>query len=116
MKIRNGFISNSSSSSFICDFRKKEISIKEVKKDLQIILDFYNTLFKKDLKFNDVFNEPFFVTKKDFNELFKLQTYGMKKEEMIGHLLIESKGTNTVPYILLDIIENKFKGTRSNFG
>ena len=49
MKIRNGFVSNSSSSSFICNIYegKKKLNIKEIKEIIGKIFDMYDETYGK---------------------------------------------------------------------
>jgi len=66
MKIRNGFVSNSSSSCFICDV---DMTPKEAKELLKIILDCYNTMMEEEEKYEDVFGTVCIGTKKDKKDL-----------------------------------------------
>jgi len=77
MKIRKGFVSNSSSSSFICD-NKSNLTIEQVKKILVNIFELATdaeTIKTEDNKhrgfpnrFEDMFQEPFII--KDLTEKY----------------------------------------------
>jgi hypothetical protein len=63
MLFRNGFVSNSSSSSFILGAygESENISLEYVDHWLHTLLDMYNELFQKNLAFEEVFDPPFVV-------------------------------------------------------
>lgn len=108
MKLRTGFVSNSSSSSFVCDTK---MSVKEVESSLRRLLEIYNEFFDASLKFNEVFKKPFRCTK----EYQKSMTeWGY--DANVGSLIIESESDNTIPYVLFDWIEEKFNGYRNHLG
>jgi hypothetical protein len=73
MKIRKGFVSNSSSSCFIinANYRtgglKKDFSSEEIVESLKIMLDCYKKLFDFDLTYDEVFDDPKIIDK-DFLE------------------------------------------------
>jgi len=70
MKIRLGFISNSSSCSFIVvvDQTPAETDLK-----LKAIIEFHNILKKDNIKFEDTFH-PSFIAKGDFAKKYELYT------------------------------------------
>jgi hypothetical protein len=125
MKIRNGFVSNSSSEAFICD---SKISLKEAKEILIKMLEFYNEILTGDKRFsiygyNKVFQEPKFLTKEFFEEVLEPyydSEYSLKEkisyEEVKDKLIILSVSDNTIPFELFDIIQAKFAAQRIHLG
>ena len=114
MKIRKGFVSNSSSSCFICGlWGDNEYSIKEMIPILQKMLDFYNDLEEESLSFDDVFKLPEIATTEDF-ELLK--NWDVDKKKVKGKILIYGKEDNSIPYMLHSIIETKFSADRIHLG
>jgi len=111
MKKRMGFVSNSSSSSFICDTK---MSSEEAKDKLVILLDFYNEFNDEDLCFESVFDEPFIATKEYAESGLAKYHSGIATAE--GKLVIESATDNSIPYSLFDMIESKFNATRCHLG
>jgi len=111
MKIRNGFVSNSSSSSFICD---TEISLEKVKEKLVLMVDFYNDLNDEDNDFEDIFNEPFIsddsYCKSDWADYYE----AMRNSK--GKIIIESAQDNSIPYGLQNLIEDTFDAYRCHLG
>ena len=70
MKIRTGFISNSSTSCFICGrWGKLDHSIDEIVEILQKMIDFYNDLEGTNDSFDDIFEMPKMADEKDFDLL-----------------------------------------------
>lgn len=112
MKVRSGFVSNSSSSSFVCN---TTMTIKDVEKTLHQLLDFYNEFFNENLKFDEVFKKPFYPTKefvKHMNEEWGHLYYDYSEDKMV----IESTDDNSIPYALFDLIEKKFDACRNHLG
>ena len=111
MKIRAGFISNSSTSSFVCDIKDKALVDSKMRK----IIEFWNeisgctyaldcyTIFKVDKeyikKINDEWEFP--------DKLFK---------DDLGKIVIEGKQDNSMPYQTFEIIENVFNAHRYHLG
>jgi len=128
MKIRTGFVSNSSSSCFILGDRWKKSDIKRIKNELEIVVDFYNKLFKEDQSFEDVFQEPRLATKEDIELLDRYIGYynqdkefwsdvlHIKKGEENGRILIFSSEDNSIPYQFFGLIESIFEGERIHLG
>jgi len=114
MKIRAGFVSNSSSSCFICGkWGMCKYSIKETIDILQKILDFYNGLEEENLFFNDVFEKPRKAKKEDIKFLIN---WDVPENRTKGKTLIFSKRDNSVPYLLFGFIEQKFAAERIHLG
>lgn len=110
MKIRTSFVSNSSSSSFVCDTK---MDLTEVRRDLFKMLDFYNDLYKTKMEFEEVFCDPRIGTKKD--DSYLQNDYGFP-ESAKGKILIESTSDNSIPYELFELIENRFDARRCHLG
>src|SRR3972149_6300505 len=106
MKIRNGFVSNSSSSSFICS---SKINIKNAKNKLKDMLELYNKLYGTELLFENVFQKPFKIEddkkSKEYVEEICSWIFGRrsqncyrsdvsKKEDLKGKLVINSADDN----------------------
>jgi hypothetical protein len=112
MKIRSGFVSNSSSSSFVC---KTKMTVEEVEESLHQLLDFYNEFCGLNLEFDEVFKKPFFPDKnfvKEMNEGWS-HLYNKYSEDK---MVIESTDDNSIPYVLFDLIEEKFDAGRNHLG
>lgn len=114
MKIRSGFVSNSSSSSFICDTNK---SPKTVKGQLVKIVELYNELSGENNKFSDIFDEPF-VANKALYSVFKgyLRKDDIEKIIHDKKLIILSNGCNTVPDCFFDLIEEIYNSRFVHLG
>jgi len=126
MKIRQGFVSNSSSSSFICS---STLSVKEAEEKLKAMVTFYNELYGTAHQFEDVFQKPFKITKdkksKEYLGYIADWIFGenpqyvrcvKEKKDMNGKLIINGSEDNSVPYELFELIENFFSGTRVHLG
>jgi len=126
MKIRSGFVSNSSSSSFICS---STLSVKEAEEKLKIMVNFYNDLCGTSLKFEDVFQKPFKITKdkkskkyKGFisNWIFGKNSQGVyrvnEQKDLDGKLIINSSDDNSIPWELFELVSSFFDGRRVHLG
>ena len=114
MKIRAGFISNSSTSCFICGaWGDCKYNIRETIKILQKMLDFYNDLEDEHLDINDVFEAPKIATKEDIDHL---DGWDVLESRVKDKLLIYSAEDNTIPYLLFGLIEQKFDAERIHLG
>jgi len=122
MKLRNGFVSNSSSSSFVCNKYATEYNnykasdMKAVKEKLVKIFKCMKTLelLTPKTKFSDVFQEPRKATKADIKDLNSGWSADLKyNDEMF---LINSTSDNTIPYQLFILIEDIFNAERIHLG
>ena len=117
MKIRKGFVSNSSTSSFVCD---TELSIPEIKKNLQKMVNFYNDMFRQNNTFEDMFKEPFEGS--DSQDDFYIEYFGGNVLRYLANnttnrkIIIEGAEDNSIPYVLTIIIEEKFNAHRYHLG
>ncbi len=110
MKTRQGFVSNSSSSSFICDVA---MTPQAVEAELHKMLDAYNETHGYGLLFEDVFSTPYIATESTHEGW---QEYYPQLGKSSGKIVIDSVEDNSIPYDLFDEIERKFKATRSHLG
>ena len=88
MKVRGGFVSNSSSSSFLI---KTDMSKKEIKELLQNVLDIHNKYIRENktkLAYEDVYSELYDIPG--------------------GRTVIETNGDNSIPYWISEFLEMKF--------
>jgi len=114
MKIRTGFISNSSTSCFICgSWGRMEHSVEEVKTILQKMLDFYNDLEDKSRSFDNVFKEPRVATKEDVD---LLEDWDVPEDQVKDNILIYGADDNAIPWSLFTLIEQKFMAERIHLG
>jgi hypothetical protein len=112
MKVRSDFVTNSSSSCFICNTSKTPNEVKEV---LEKMLEIYNFSCERNLQFHDVFDDPYYYEK---NMIPKDNTYawGYECKDNIGKVLIMSAGDNSIPYALWELIEEAFDAYREHLG
>jgi hypothetical protein len=141
MKIRDGFVSNSSSSSFIC---LSKVSAKTAETRLRALLDVYNFLMSGKCDkyvFEKTFQTPFVVNSHDKrSKEYKEQMEGWifdkdspyknvrvgnsfgassvigKESDLNGKLIINSVDDNTIPCSLYELIEEAFDGSRLHLG
>lgn len=109
MKLRYGFVSNSSSSSFICD---TNLTLDEVKEKLVKMVDFYNDIFGFDTSFSSIFKSPTLVDDEFIDNALK---YLGNNQHIIkkvigkqGKVLINSASDNSIPYFMIILIETLF--------
>jgi len=109
MKARTGFVSNSSSSSFICSTDKTPEEVKEI---LIEILKTYNKVTgDQSLEFEDAFEHIFYG---DANYNAQLSYYS--NMDTTDKVVITSAGDNSIPWCLFDLIEYVFHARRVHLG
>jgi len=114
MKVRAGFVSNSSSEAFICgSWGKCEYNIEETVVILQKMIDFYNDMEKTDISYDQMFEMPKMADEKDFK---LLEGWEIQKSRVEGKMIIYSVDDNSVPYELFGLIESKFNADRIHLG
>lgn len=114
MKIRLGFVSNSSSEAFLCS---TDYSLAVTKGILINMLNFYNSMFNTELEFDEVFDEPRIFTTEDDDCLKSFgEPYESVGPEKFTQTLIVSCEDNSIPYELFDFIERKFQTNRIHLG
>ncbi len=114
MKVRTGFISNSSTACFICGaWGTNKYNISEATDILQKILNFYNDLEEQDLYFEGVFRTPAIATEKDIDHL---SDYDVSRSKVEGKMLIMGAEDNSIPYMLFELINEKFSAERVHLG
>lgn len=125
MKIRQSFVTNSSSSSFIVS--REDLDEEGVELELRRILSLYNEMVDTDYKYEDCFGSIYKYSRDhylaDQKQIKKYSTaqytwdgYGYEEEHNIGKIFITSNGDNSIPYELFDIIEKKFNAERFHLG
>ena len=114
MKIRTGYISNSSTSCFICGlWGSCDYSVEETVEILQKMLTFYNDMEDENLDFENVFEHPQISNDKDID---LLDGWDVRKSDVENNMLIYGKGDNSIPYLLFGFIEQKFDAKRIHLG
>jgi len=117
MKIRNGFVSNSSSASFVCGENFSAKDIENIKKALQDLLKFYNTFFNDNLEFKNIFKKPKQIEQNDLEILEQFDEYVNNYFKNINdRIIIYSKDDNSIPYSLFDLITQKFDAYHIHLG
>jgi hypothetical protein len=117
MKIRNGFVSNSSSSSFLI---KTDENINEVKQFLENCIKFGNNNGLNEYiesSYEMIFDEPFDPNSdSEFIEQIKyyLNEYNVNIKDY--NIVVNSVGDNSVPYWMFDIIGTKYCCRRLHLG
>ena len=109
MKIRSGFVSNSSSASFIVGSDK---TIKQVEKILKRIVSGYNIMT------GESYSEDMFDVFIAGNETVKMfADYNVDKKYVKDHIIIMGNGgDNSIPYDMFDMIEGQCQATHYHLG
>ena len=101
----------------MCDKKK---SLKQVKKILEELVDYYNDRVKKNFYLGDSISIDNFIvriyTKKEYDKKHKDYAWNYESEKNIGKIIIEGTCDNIIPYELFDIIENLFNADREHLG
>jgi len=121
MKIRNGFVSNSSSEAFICNTKKTPEKITE---ELKELLRVHNKMTGGNDSFDEVFDDVGLATESDVgylgNWLDADKEYGVYSRfhgnDVKGKLIIRSASDNTIPYSLFELIEEAYDAYRIHLG
>ncbi len=112
MKSRLGFVSNSSSSSFIC--YNSDISVEQAEEILRELLDFYDRFINEPTGCGGVIYEDVFHVEKSSGVGYDKAGAGVKDIYVhpAGALVIKSASDNSIPYLLTDWIEERFNARR----
>jgi len=109
MKSRNGFVSNSSTTSFI--FKLDQYNLEQIKLDLKDLLGFYNRFTNNNLNYDDVFNGPRIINEKEQNSLRYYDIFNV-----IGNVIITSADDNSIPSVLFDLIMERYDAEYHHLG
>lgn len=127
MKIRIGFVSNSSSEAFICgqyNYRDiKKYTPEEVEDILRKMLQLYVEVmemhnpdnYSKDYSFEHTFRDIRYITEQDVREM-KDWDVEINRENIGKEVIFYSADDNSVPYGLFDLLERKFGTQRVHLG
>ncbi len=110
MKIRIGLVSNSSSSSFVCNTK---LTLREVRQRLIELVSFYDLFCDKDIGYYEMFIDPYIA---DLTYISSIKDYTDSIYGILGSVIIDSTSDNTIPYILFDLIEAAFDAHRIHLG
>lgn len=100
MKIRSGFVSNSSSSSFIL---QQDYDYEYVSKLVETLREQFNSLYKENFTQEDYMIFP--VTKEYIEKLKNLNVLRFVRSCTKGRLVISSTCDNSIPYQFIDILK-----------
>lgn len=117
-------ITNSSTELFVCNTNKSIDTVKEILNDLilKYKIDESDTDYDHENyegNFEDMFNEPFIYTEEIYKKDIKGNYgyfWGYEKKENIGNIIIEGKNDNSIPFYLMDLIEDTFDCKRYHLG
>lgn len=90
MKIRNGFVSNSSSSSFIVA-GESEADLKNLKIEIKVDLSNYGTIIKSKLELDEWFKDEYCYTDYTIEEFLEDEPYWKDKYEAMAKAISEGK-------------------------
>jgi len=111
MKIRRGYVSNSSSSSFVCSTK---MSVDEVREKLEKMVEFLNEFDDENLTFDEIFRDPFIADEEYCGGEWADHYPTIKNSK--GKIIIESAWNSSIPYEMFEFIENKFEAIRCHLG
>lgn len=120
MKIRNGFVSNSSSGSFI--FPEK-YNAYDIEMKLRLLIDFANKFDDtNEYKFESIFNYPIEIDKEFirvcgeyFSESEDIGRKGLETK-YCGRIRVNTANDNSVPYWMHEFLFDKMNATYIHFG
>jgi len=112
MKLRNGFVSNSSSEAFILNTNK---SVEEVESNLRLLLDTHNKITGEGREFTDVFDDYIHVFCDSDMHLANWSQWKWTKNHE-GKIIVYSAGDNTIPWGMMDYICDLFDAERIHLG
>lgn len=113
MKIRNSFVTNSSSSSFIVKSNIEDVDLFEI--ELRAFFDNYNVLMGTNLNFDDCVGDVYRYKHIDKRDKYWSE-YSWETKENDGNVVINSAYDNSIPYELMNLIETKFNADRHHNG
>lgn len=116
MKIRTGFVSNSSSSSFIIDSLK--FTIEEVKEKMEVMRELFNLTGKEEgsCVFLEEDYAVFIASEEYEKEMIKEWGEYYNYKDCASKIILNSTKDNSIPYELFDFIENAFDCSRYRLG
>ena len=112
MKLRLGFVSNSSSEAFLISGSKTP---EEIEKDLHTILAAYNTVTGRSLAFGSVFESPRYASQGDYAHLADYCGESWIKGELAKAaanpktVIVYSFGDNSIPSGIIEFIEDVYE-------
>ena len=112
-------ITNSSTELFVYSGDKSKDVVKEI---LENLITVNNKAYGKHENFNDMFQDLYIYTEKNFKEDVKNledaveYLWGYEKEENVGKIIIESATDNSIPYWMQGAIENILGAKRYHLG
>ena len=119
MKIRIGFVSNSSSEAFICP-EDMNLSLEQVREILMEMVNAYNKIYGmhnneeiEEISFDETFDGPKMIDSKDI-KLFKDFDYWATPTSK--QMVIYSFEDNSIPYGIMEMIESRFNADRIHLG
>ncbi|MFH1547155.1 MAG: hypothetical protein ABIC57_01580 [bacterium] len=114
MKIRSGFVSNSSSEAFILSTNK---NLEKVEQDLRLLLDTHNKITNEDKKFTDVFDDHIhIIDESDIRYLSNWSNQWKYIGQPEGKIVVYSAGDNTITWGMMDYICDLFDAERIHLG
>jgi len=109
-------ITNSSTELFVCNTSK---SLEVVKESLEVMIEAYNKLCGTEemYSFDSMFCEPRVATDEDDEVITDYSDYYSVPSVKIGEtIIIEGAYDNSIPYGLLELIEEVFHAERLHLG